>query len=90
MPKVASSSLSEVVIPHLKELKAPKKFPFPQAEVWARADDRAKTQGRPRARVDDNAYDHEVLAQTGNGAQPYELGEELGVLQGPDDHLREE
>ena len=37
MPKVASSSLSEVVIPHLKELKAPKKFPFPQAEVWARA-----------------------------------------------------
>ena len=37
VPKVASSSLSEVVIPHLKELKAPKKFPFPQAEVWARA-----------------------------------------------------
>ena len=38
VPKVASSSISEVLIPFLKEIKSPpKKFPFPQAEVWARA-----------------------------------------------------
>ena len=38
VPKVASSSVSEVIIPFLADIKTPsKKFPFPQAEVWARA-----------------------------------------------------
>ena len=37
VPKVASSSISEVIIPFLKEIKSPSEnFSFPQAEVWAR------------------------------------------------------
>ena len=37
MPKVASSSISSVIIPHLERLESPKEFPYLQAEVWARA-----------------------------------------------------
>ena len=37
MPKVASSSISEAIIPHLPPLDSPAQFPFPQEEVWKRA-----------------------------------------------------
>ena len=35
VPKVASSSVSELILPYLKKLNM--KFPFPQLEVWTRA-----------------------------------------------------
>ena len=35
VPKVASSSVSELILPYLKKLNI--KFPFPQLEVWTRA-----------------------------------------------------
>ena len=35
VPKVASSSVSELILPYLKKLDM--KFPFPQLEVWTRA-----------------------------------------------------
>ena len=35
VPKVASSSVSELILPYLRELNI--KFPFPQLEVWTRA-----------------------------------------------------
>ena len=35
VPKVASSSVSELILPYLKALNM--KFPFPQIEVWTRA-----------------------------------------------------
>ena len=37
VPKVASTSISSIILPYLKELKEATKFPHIQKEVWTRA-----------------------------------------------------